>query len=108
MKLSNQQITKIKNIWDEYVSANKMVLDTKGNSFKNTDFNRKRNDAIEEIKKILHTFYSGEVDIASFKTQLDGYNKRNNLWGFPAAKGKMFFNPLTRANQENIHMLEEL
>jgi hypothetical protein len=94
MKLSNQQTEKIKTIWDHYVSANKMVLDSKGKSFKNTDFDQKRLDAIKEIKEILQTFYSGEVDIASFKTQLDGYNKRNNLWGFPAAKGLMFFNIL--------------
>ena len=86
MKLSNQQITKIQTIWHEYVSANKIVLDTKGNSFKNTDFDQKRYDAIKEIKEILQTFYSGEVDIASFKTQLDGYNKRNNLWGFPEVR----------------------
>lgn len=98
-----QEIT---NIWDTYVKANKTVFDTKGNAFENIDDSRVK--AIEEINVLINNFLSGGSTVHEFKTTLDSYNKRNNLWGFTATKGQMFFNQLTKTNEQNIDKLTSL
>ncbi|MGF7039734.1 hypothetical protein [Mucilaginibacter lappiensis] len=99
---------KIYNVWEDYIGAKRAIYDLKGNSYKNIDFDNKRLDAIKDIKTILSLFYDGSYDLATFKTTLDGYNKRNNFWGFPAAKGQMYFNLLTKASQGKLDALTEL
>ena len=93
-------------IWDDYISANMPVLDTKGNAIDNIDEERIR--AIEEIKVIIYEFLKANLNISEFKTSLDSYNKRNNLWGFTATKGQMFFNQLTKTNENNLDNLTVL
>ena len=83
-------------IWDNYIKTNKNVFDTKGNLI--NDIDAKRIIAIEDIKGIVSSFQSNIDNIFEFKTKLDSYNKRNNLWGFTATKGQMFFNQLTKYN----------
>ena len=96
----------IEAIWDNYISANKTVLDTKGNVINNIDESRIK--AIEEIKLIVSNFLKGNINVYEFKTTLDSYNKRNNLWGFTATKGQMFFNQLTKNNEQSIDKLTAL
>jgi hypothetical protein len=93
-------------IWDKYASSNKNVLDTKGKTIENIDDTRAK--AIEEIKKIINSFFEGQTNLYEFKSSLDSYNKRNNLWGFTATKGQMFFNLLTRSNENNIDEFSSL
>jgi hypothetical protein len=93
-------------IWDNYVEANRTVLDTKGNVI--SDINASRLVAIGDIVKLINKFRSSEYNIYEFKTALDSYNKRNNLWGFTATKGQMFFNQLTKTNEHNISKFELL
>lgn len=96
---------KIISIWQNYIRANSGVEDTKGNIIEDIDGNRRK--AIEDIKVIIDEFLKGETDIHEFKTDLDSYNKQNNLWGFTAVKGQMFFNQLVKT-AEDINKLSEL
>lgn len=36
------------------------------------------------------------IDLSTFKTNVDSFNKQNNLWGFTSIKGQMFFNLLLK------------
>ena len=82
-------------IWDKYVSDNKIVLDTKGNDLE--DIDSKRLKAIDSLKIIVQDFLSSKIDISVFKTEIDSFNKQNNLWGFTSIKGQMFFNLLLKS-----------
>jgi hypothetical protein len=93
-------------IWDNYISTKKPVLDMKGNLI--NEFDDKRLKCIEEIKIIISSFLNNEINLYVFKTTLDSYNKRNNLWGFTAIKGQMFFNQLTKTNEQNIDKLSAI
>ncbi len=88
--------TQITTIWDKYISDNKKVVDTKGNDLE--DIDSKRLEAIETLKIIVQDFITGAIDIAEFKTDIDSFNKQNNLWGFTSIKGQMFFNLLLKTS----------
>lgn len=97
---------KIVAIWDSYVCSDKVVHDTKGNVI--NDIDESRITAIAELKLLLASFLDGSLNVFEFKTALDSYNKRNNLWGFTATKGQMFFNQLTKSNEQNIDRLTSI
>jgi len=97
---------KITLIWDNYIISNKVVQDTKGNAINNID--DARIIAIVEIKSIVASFLSSTINVYEFKTSLDSYNKRNNLWGFTATKGQMFFNQLVKSNEQDIDKLTSI
>lgn len=92
--IEKEKTDKIKEIWDEYMSSNQMVLDTKGNELPNID--NLRLEAIGSFSEIINQFKTGELSLGEFKTSIDSFNKRNNLWGFTAIKGQFFFNQLTK------------
>lgn len=98
--------SKIRKAWDAYISANKELTDTRGKVIDAID--EKRSASIVEIKEIIRPFLSGASDIYTFKSILDGYNKRNNWWGFSAIKGQMFFNLLTKVDDDEIEKLTAL
>jgi len=104
--LSENIKKQITSIWDNYVKANKVVLDSKGIVISNIDENRLK--SIEDIKKLIAGFMNGDSNIHEFKTSLDSYNKRNNLWGFTATKGQMFFNQLTKIDDQGLVKLTKL
>lgn len=81
-------------IWDKYIAENKKVLDTRGNEIQ--DINTRRSECIVVLKGILSRFLSVESEVSEFKTEVDSYNKQNNLWGFTAVKGQMFFNMMLK------------
>lgn len=97
---------KVVSIWEDFLKSNKKVYDKKGNLIK--DIDESRIDSIKEIKDILNIFMTGDYSVNEFKTALDSYNKRNNYWGFTAAKGQMFFNQLTKTNESSLDKLTEL
>ena len=82
------------------------MLDKKGNELPN--INESRKEAIIQLKEFIKSFSDGESDIYEFKTNVDSFNKRNNLWGFTAIKGQMFFNQLVKSSDENIDKLSKL
>lgn len=104
--IKQDKIKLIQTIWDSYIKTNKLVLDTKGNELPNIDDSRK--DAIEHIKQIVSQFQANTLNIYEFKTSIDSFNKRNNLWGFTATKGQMFFNQLVKNSESKIEKLTEL
>src|SRR5690606_41754279 len=96
----------IKNIWDRYIQSNQLVVDTKGKELVKIDDSRRA--AIIELKKFINDFQSDSINIYEFKTNIDSFNKRNNLWGFTATKGQMFFNQFVKVNESNISFLTNL
>lgn len=104
--IPKDKIQQIQTIWDNYIKTNRTVLDTKGNELVNIDDARRT--AIIEIKKFINDFQNGSSNVYEFKTNVDSYNKRNNLWGFTATKGQMFFNQLVKNNEANIEGLTNL
>ncbi|MEE1946934.1 restriction endonuclease FokI C-terminal domain-containing protein [Pedobacter sp. KR3-3] len=99
-------IQQIQIIWDNYKATNSIVLDVRGNELVNIDDARRT--AIIELKKFIEDFQNNQINIFEFKTNVDGYNKRNNLWGFTATKGQMFFNQLVKNSEANIEKLTSL
>ena len=104
--MNTKQIKKIQLIWDNYIKSNKQVLDTKGKEISNIVNNR--NNAIIQLKEIIEQFNRGVSNIYEFKTNIDSFNKRNNLWGFTATKGQMFFNQLVKYSESKIDALSAL
>jgi len=104
--LSDKTKKQVIEIWDNYVGNDKAVHDKRGNEIINIDESRLK--AIEEIKIIIKGFLKGDYNVYEFKTSLDSYNKRNNFWGFTATKGQMFFNQLTKTNEQSIEKLTTL
>ncbi len=97
--IEKDKIEKIKEIWDEYLRSNRKVLDIKGNEL--SDIDNLRIVAIESVSDIINQFVRGDISLGEFKTSIDSFNKRNNLWGFTAIKGQFFFNQLTK-NLDNL------
>jgi len=88
---------KVIDVWKTYTNSNneKQINDV-------DELDKNRLKAIEEVKLIIQSFLDNESNVFEFKSTLDSYNKRNNLWGFRAVKGQMFFNQLTNVNENNI------
>ncbi len=92
--ITGKKKKQIISIWDKYIADNKKVQDTKGNDIE--DIDKKRLDAIETLNIVIDDFLIDKIDIAEFKTDIDSFNKQNNLWGFRSIKGQMFFNLLLK------------
>lgn len=106
MMIPNEHKKKIEEIWEQFGGANQEIRDTRGNPISNID--SQRVSAIADLKEIIASFVAGNLNIFEFKTSVDSYNKRNNLWGFTATKGQMFFNQLVRNSEKNIGELTTL
>lgn len=105
--IEKDKIEKIEEIWNDYISSDQVVLDTKGNEL--PDIDDLRLEALKSLTEIVMQFDSGELSIGEFKTSIDSFNKRNNLWGFTAIKGQFFFNQLTKnLDDSGIDKVQEL
>lgn len=104
--LKEAKVKQIHAIWDSFIATNREVYDTKGNILTNIDDLRLQ--AIEQLKIFIQQFLNSEIDIYEFKTNIDSFNKRNNLWGFTAIKGQMYFNQLVKYNEYQIDKLTSL
>lgn len=104
--ISEDAKQQIAELWDGYVGANGNSVDNEGILVNNIDDNRLY--AIEVVKIIIHNFMKGDFNIHDFKTSLDSYNKHNNLWGFTAKLGQMYFNQIIQANEQNLDKLTAL
>ncbi len=92
---------KIYAIWDNFVKTNKLVVDAKGKEIPKIE--ESRIQAIFELKRLIKQFIEDNLDLMSFKTNIDSFNKKNNLWGFTATKGQMFFNQLVKYSPDDVH-----
>lgn len=61
-----------------------------------------------DLKPLLERYLSGNVSLSEFKSQVDGINKRNNLWGFRGIKGQMFFNMVVNVADDQNECDQEL
>jgi hypothetical protein len=93
-------------VWGSHVSTFKKDLGDEGQAFNSID--ESRTQAIEVVKIIIHNFIKGDFDINDFKTALDSYNKHNNLWGFTAKLGQMYFNQIIKSNEKSLTKLTAL
>lgn len=100
----NEKLKKqIIEVWNSYVSTVRTEKDEEGNPINNIDDSRLY--AIEVVKIIMHNFLKGDFNVQEFKNALDSYNKHNNLWGFSAKFGQLYFNQLIKANEGNMEKL---
>lgn len=108
MSISELQTKKILSIWDQYIKVNQKVEDTKGKDL--GDIDSKREIACVTLRKYLNDFLAKKIDLGQFKTNVDSFNKQNNLWGFTSIKGQMFFNLMykTSPNEGGIENLSKL
>jgi len=97
--LNDHVVKKIHTMWDQYIQEDKLILDAQGKPLKNID--ELRVIAIDDLKKIVKQFLDNQIQINEFKTAIDSYNKKNNLWGFTAIKGQFFFNQLVKNVSNN-------
>ena len=61
-----------------------------------------------DLKPLLNRYLAGKLDLGKFKSQVDGINKRNELWGFRGIKGQMFFNMLLKVTDDPARCDKEL
>ncbi len=56
----------------------------------------------EKLKPLVEGYFGGKVQLADFKSKIDGINKQHTNWGFRGIKGQMFFNMIvnTAANPD--------
>lgn len=104
--ITNEKINQIRMIWDNYIKSNEKVFDTKGNELINID--KLRIESIKQLRVMIDAFLENKSSVYEFKTNVDSYNKRNNLWGFTATKGQMFFNQLVKNSDNKIEKLTAL
>ncbi|HOX32826.1 MAG TPA: restriction endonuclease FokI C-terminal domain-containing protein [Spirochaetales bacterium] len=98
-----EQQRKILDIWRDYSRSDKTIIDAKGNAV--PDIDSQREEALPALRGLLNDFLGGSMEIGSFKSSIDSFNKRNNLWGFTATKGQMFFNQLAKAGASDLAAL---
>lgn len=108
MKFETDIQNKIQSIWEQFVSDGRKGIDLKGNEYQSRELDQNRIAEIKVLKGIIDDFINRKIDFKSFKSTLDGENKRNNLWGFPAIKGQMFFNQLTNSQPDDLEPLRNL
>jgi len=94
MILTDQHKKKIIDIWDKYIADNKKVQDTKGRDM--GDIDNDRREASVALNHYINDYLKNKIDLGTFKTNVDSFNKQNNLWGFTSIKGQMFFNLLLK------------
>ena len=101
----NEKLKKqILEVWNNYVSTVRTEKDEEGNPVNKIDDSRLY--AIEVVKIIINNFLKGDFNVQEFKNALDSYNKHNNLWGFSAKYGQLYFNQLIKANEGNLEKLD--
>lgn len=67
-----------------------------------------RDKTAVEIHSLLKKFLIGEIDFKTFKIEMDGTSKHENLWGFGGTSGQMFLNQLFLTTEQNAELREHL
>jgi hypothetical protein len=88
-------MTTIGNVLDEFTSSERAQSHYDGHDSK------RDNVAENELQPLIQEFQNEEIDIAEFRSRIDGLNKRNQLWGFDGFVGQMHFNKLVNAAPDN-------
>ena len=89
--LNEAQKQKALDVWNYYQSSQESVV-----AEENVD--KQRNEALPYAKECIAKYLADDMTIEDFKTEIDGFNKKNSLWGFKGINGQMFFNMLYNAS----------
>jgi len=108
VKLTVEKREELHKLWDTYSSNGFKIVHPKENVTAAASFDETRRESIRHIQKLISEYLSGKQDLKAFKSNIDGYNKRNNHWGFAAMKGQMFFNQLWNSSQNEIEKLNSV
>lgn len=95
-------------LWDAYRDTGFRTRTPKGDDYESKAFDQMRVDAIKHVRGLIEDFLAKKRDLKTFKSEIDGYNRRNNWWGFAAMKGQMFFNQLWNSSQGDLPKLESV
>ena len=91
--LSQQQIEQAVAVAQEYLAAKNPDGTTPLE--RQVERDKERVHLIEsDLGPLLADYLDGRTDLATFKSSVDGLNKRHTYWGFRGIKGQMFFNVL--------------
>lgn len=85
--LNNAQKQKAIDVWN-YYNTNQILVESE------EQLDQQRNNAIPYAQEVIKKFLNKSVTLEEFKTEIDGFNKKNSLWGFKGINGQMFFNML--------------
>lgn len=91
--LNDIQQKKVIEVWEKYSIGEKKFLNA-SKEFTHEQLDQKRLETIPDVNAYISKYLAGEIGLDVFKTELDGLNKRNRLWGFKGINGQMFFNML--------------
>jgi hypothetical protein len=89
---TNQQQKALK-VWEAYQKSDKTFINANSKTSQD-EIDRQRNDIIKMARLNLMNYLTGKILLQDFKTENDGLNKKNSLWGFRGINGQMYFNML--------------
>jgi hypothetical protein len=109
--LNEQQKQQAIEVMQEYLAAPSKaeVKPSTETSKRSYPLDEERAKVIEEqLKPLLNNYMEGGVQLAEFKSTIDGINKRNSYWGFKGIKGQMFFNLIAKVATDTDECDQEL
>ena len=89
---SNQQQKALK-VWQSYQNSDKTFINANSKTSQ-TEIDDQRIKILQVANSILLRYLNKEYTLEEFKTENDGLNKKNRLWGFSGMNGQMYFNML--------------
>lgn len=89
---TNQQQKALK-VWESYQKSDKTFINANSKTSQD-EIDKQRNDIIKMARLNLMNYLMGKILLQDFKTENDGLNKKNSLWGFRGINGQMYFNML--------------
>jgi hypothetical protein len=106
--LSDEQRRRAIEVMNEYLNAPPDAT-VKTPTEQGRDQDQRRVHLIEtELKPLVRRFLAGNEPLPEFKSEIDGINKRNELWGFKGIKGQMFFNMILNVADNPAECADEI
>lgn len=99
--MEDTQKQKILDLRKDYIDNGSLVFRVELDKYLPAkELDEKRVEVSKGINKLLSDLFSKKIDLSTFKSEVDGINKRNRLWGFKGMNGQMFFNMLYNRSEE--------
>lgn len=91
--LNKNQQQKALKVWEAYQKSDK-TFDNANTKTSQIELDKQRVEVIKIANENLQKYFAGEISLSDFKTENDGLNKKNTIWGFRGINGQMYFNML--------------
>ena len=91
--INESQKRTVLEIWNTY-SADSRTCEIGSEKLTYEELNERRLTIIPQIKRLLSDYLTGTIPLEQMKSENDGINKQNLLWGFRGMNGQMYFNML--------------